>query len=273
MRSLTGVIRGGARRVLGAAGYELAPRRRGPLERLRDAGVAPASVIDVGAALGDWTVECARVFPQARYVLAEPLAEFHGRLEEVARTLARAEVVPAALSDRAGETTLHVHRDLVGSSLLREQEGEHVDGTPRTVTTTSLDELVRERGLQPPFLIKLDVQGAEAQVLAGARETLPGCVAVQLEVSFFSFFHGGAPFDELVATMSEAGLVVYDLGGLSYRPLDGALAQADVLFVPERSPARRRHIFGSPEQRRAQDEEFEATIGRRLAGSSAERAG
>lgn len=241
--------------------------------RLRDSGVVPASVIDVGAALGDWTVACASVFPQARYVLAEPLAEFHERLEGIARSLARAEVVRAAVSDRTGETTLHVHRDLIGSSLLREQEGEHVDGTPRRVETTTVDALVRERDLRPPFLLKLDVQGAEGQVLAGAREMLPACVAVQLEVSFFSFFHGGTRFEELVATMSAAGFVVYDVGSLSYRPLDGALGQADVLFVPEGSPVRRDHAYTSPEQRRAQDEEFEATIGRRLAERTVERAG
>lgn len=264
MRSIRRTLRDGAGKALAAAGYDLVPHTTGPLERLRAAGVAPATVIDVGAALGDWTVACAAVYPNARFVLVEPLWEFHAALADLARTLPAAEVVRAAASDTAGETVLNVHRDLVGSSLLSEREGKDVDGTARKVETKTVDGLVLERGLDPPFLLKADVQGAEARVLSGARGTLEACEAVQLEVSFFSFFNSGAAFEELVATMSAAGFVVYDLVALSYRPLDGALAQADVIFVPARSPARRQHVYASPEQRRAQDEEFEAAIGRRV---------
>ena len=46
---------------------------------------------------------------------------------------------------------------------------------------------------------------------------------------------------------------MYDILNLMYRPLDGALAQADVLFVPHGSPLRKRHGYASPEQRRLQD--------------------
>lgn len=228
--------------------------RPGALDRLRAAGVQPRTILDVGAALGDWTRACRRVFPEARYVAVEPLAEFHARLRTIAD-----EVVEAAAAAETGEATLNVHRDLVGSSLLGERE-PGVDGEPRTVRAVALDDLE----VEGPVLLKVDAQGAELEILRGAERVLGDCAAVQLEVSFFSFFVRGAAFDEVVAFMREHGLVVYDVIGLSHRPLDGALAQADVVFVPEESPARREHVYATPEQRRAQDERFAASIRKRL---------
>lgn len=251
------------RRLAAAAGFDLVRRDEGTLARLAAAGVEPRSVIDGGAALGDWSRQCAAAFPGARYVLVEPLEEFGPALAATAAAIG-AEIVEAALAAEEGKRTLNVHPDLVGSSLLREQEGPDVDGEPRDVRTVTVDGLVESFALDPPFLLKLDVQGAEGEALAGAAATLASAAAVVVETSFFGFYHGGTPFEELVATLQRAGLVVYDLGNLSRRPLDGALAQADVVFVPEGSPARREHVYAAPAQRAAQTAEFTAAIRRRI---------
>jgi FkbM family methyltransferase len=252
------------RRLAAAFGLDFVPRDVGALVRLSQAGIQVRTVLDIGAALGDWTQLCAGAFPDAAYVLVEPLEEFRPALDS---TLRRVEgvVVQAAAASASGHGTLHVHRDLVGSSLLREREGPTVDGEPRTVPTTTIDNLVVRHHLEPPFLLKLDVQGAELDVLSSARNTLELASAVVVEVSFFSFYFGGARFDELISLMRASGLVVYDLENLSRRPLDGALSQADVVFVREDSPARQEHVYASPKQRQAQDAEFEATIRRRIA--------
>jgi hypothetical protein len=132
------------------------------------------------------------------------------------------------------------------------------------VRVVALDPLAEELELEPTFLLKLDVQGAELDVLAGATSVVAGSMAVHVEVSFFPFFEGGATFEDVVGALAERGLVVYDVLGLARRPLDGALAQADLLFVPESSPARREHAYASPGQRARQNEEFAAAIRRRL---------
>jgi FkbM family methyltransferase len=252
------------RKLAAAFGLDLVPRSVDALERLARTGVKVRTVLDIGAALGDWTRSTAAVFPSAVYVLVEPLEEFSQCLESASRGV-NGSVVQAAAASTSGEGTLHVHRDLVGSSLLREREGPTVDGEPRTVATTTIDELVADRQLGSPFLVKLDVQGAELDVLSGAKKTLGQASAVVVEVSFFSFYFGGARFEDLISTMHDAGLVVYDVENLSRRPLDGALAQADVYFVREDSPARGDHIYASPAQRKTQDAEFAATIRRRIA--------
>ena len=241
----------------------MVPARPDALAALRRHGIVPSTVIDAGAALGDWTRACRGVFPNARYLLAEPVAEFADALRG-ASDLHGVEVVQAALAAEPGARVLHVHRDLVGSSLLHEREGPEVDGEPRQVRVTTLDGLVADAAAAAPFLVKLDVQGAELDVLRGGTTTLAQAVAVLLEVSFFGFFHGGATFADVVAAMHAHGFAAYDVSGLAYRPLDGALAQADVLFVPESSPARREHAYATRAQRAAQDAAFAATVRRRL---------
>jgi hypothetical protein len=90
-------------------------------------------------------------------------------------------------------------------------------------------------------------------VLAGATETLRAAEYVVLEVSFFEFFRGGPLFHDVLAFMQARGFVAYDIFGFQYRPLDGALSQADVAFVRERGAFRQHHFYATREQREAQD--------------------
>jgi hypothetical protein len=151
---------------------------------------------------------------------------------------------------------------MVGSSLLREVEGTFVDGTPREVAVVTVDEMCAERGMRGPFVMKVDVQGAELTVLAGARETLRKTEAVLLEVSLFGTMVGGPQLIDVVGRMKEWGFVVYDIYGFNYRPLDGALAQVDVVFVKEEGMFRKAHGFATREQREKQFAEAGAYLER-----------
>ena len=229
------------------------PTMETALRHVRDLGILPRTVIDVGAAYGDWSAACHRVFPSARYLLVEPLREFADFLNNSVQELGNASYIPAASAGADGNLTIHVHPDLVGSSLLMETEGGGVDGFDREVACRTVDGLVQDHEAPGPYLLKADVQGAELEVLRGATDTLKSTDLVILEVSFSRFFLDGPEFHEVVAFMCDAGFVMYDILNLMYRPLDGALAQADVLFVPHGSPLRKRHGYASPEQRRLQD--------------------
>lgn len=259
----TRILRRLAAELAGTVGYEIRPSRSSPLTRLRDAGVTIATVLDVGAALGDWSHECARMFPNARYLLIEPLDEFAEALSRVVGAMPRAEHVRAAATATDGEVSFNVHADLVGSSVYREAEGGGIDGVPRTVPTVSLDSLVRERNCSGPYLLKVDVQGAELDVLRGGTRVLSEAESVILEVSFLEFFEGGSLAYEVIAEMHERRFVIYDIVDLLDRPLDGTLAQANMVFVPEASVARREKVFATSEQRAAQNDVIAATVQRR----------
>jgi FkbM family methyltransferase len=252
--------------IAGSLGYEIRRRRpansqarskvwrgslQGILAQLASTGWDPVTLFDVGAAFGDFSRSCSALFPGAHYVLIEPLKEFVPAIEAVASTIERSTYVPAAAGGQEGSLPIYVHADLWGSSTYRETEGVHVDGVERTVSVRTLDSLCREHRLPGPYLIKVDVQGAELDVIAGARQALGQTEVLILETSLFRSYVGGPQFCDVVVQMKDLGFVVYDIFGAMYRPLDGALAQVDLVLVKEEGRFRRQHIYATPEQRAA----------------------
>jgi FkbM family methyltransferase len=237
---------------LAARGFELRRTKTGVrrtlpavLAHYRQLGLAPATVIDVGVAAG--TPELYQAFPGARLILVEPLVEWRQQLEDAHRER-NTEVVIAAAGPEAGETEISVHRVLACSSVLGARSGDDADPERRTVPVVRLDEIARERDLAGPLVVKVDVEGAELQVLAGAHTVLEDTELVLLEVSLFELIPGAPQFHDVVAWMQEHGFVVADLYNGHNRPLDGALAQLDVAFVQQDGRFRRDHAYATAEQ-------------------------
>ena len=93
-------------------------------------------------------------------------------------------------------------------------------------------------------------------MLAGAPATLQRTEMVIAEVSLFRFFAGGPLLHDVVAFMRCNGFVIYDIAGHLRRPLDGALAQLDLVFVREDGPFRQHHEYATRAQRDAQTRAF-----------------
>jgi len=228
----------------------------GVLNQAAKAGIKPATVIDVGAAYGTFYTCCKSVYPEASYLLLEALEEYRPHLAAAVNNNSRTEIVYAAAARESGTITFNVHPDLVGSSLYLENEDSDVNGVPRQIPSVAIDELVASRGLEGPYLVKIDVQGAELDVMAGALKTLERTEYIILEVSFFKFFCNGPEFKEIFTFMDEQGFVVYDLMGPMYRLLDDALSQIDVCFVKKESAVREHHFYATREQREMQNKLF-----------------
>jgi FkbM family methyltransferase len=247
-------LAGAARRALRARGIEVhraggsGPRRTLPevLAHLRGLGVAPATVIDAGVAAG--TPELYDAFPGVPLLLVEPLAEHEHHLRRIVAERPGSHYVLAAGGPEPGELEIAVHRVLACSSVLGDRDPGGEPAQRRTVPVVRVDDLVAEHALRGPFVIKVDVEGAELAVLAGARETLAQTEVVLLEVSFFRLVAGGAELADVVAWMRDAGFSAYDLYHGHLRPLDGALAQVDMAFVRTAGPLRADHRYATPEQ-------------------------
>src|SRR5947209_561050 len=88
---------------------------------------------------------------------------------------------------------IEVHRTLGG---LR---GERTEGTRRPVPVLRLDDIAAERALAGPFVVKVDVEGGELEVLSGALDVLRATELVLLEVSLFEFVPGAPQFHDVVS--------------------------------------------------------------------------
>lgn len=253
-------IKNSVRRLLNQFGYEvhrLIPESRGlrtslgqSYQLMKELGFRPRTVIDVGVAHG--TPELYAVFPDVYLLLIEPLEQFEDALKGILKRH-KGDYVLAAAGASAGELSYHVHdHQLAGSSLFEESMGRAADGHQVTVPVVTVDEVVRSKRVEGPFLLKADVQGAELDVLDGSQKTLASTEVVMLEVSLFGFMKGAPQFGDVVAYMKGCGFVAWDIILGWNRPLDNALGQVDIAFVKEDGMFRQEHAYATPEQMEAE---------------------
>jgi FkbM family methyltransferase len=198
--------------------------------------IAPDTlVIDVGANAGVFTVQFARwVSGRGRVIAIEPEAANLARLRRAladARLEPCVEVVAAAATSEAGSAFLKINPDHPGDHRLG------LEGQP--IEATTLDVLVARHHWTPVSLIKIDVQGAEAAVLAGAEEVLRRFrPALYVEVDDRNLREFGSSAEALIGRLADFGYVPCRLASAKRIPLDmqALLAKAraayvDVLFL------------------------------------------
>lgn len=134
--------------------------------------VRPGStVVDVGANAGYLSAVLAGlVGPAGRVLAVEPSRRFQKTLEALAAAApAEVVVVPTALSAVGGEAWLSTGEPgNSGSARLHWESGGEVE----QVVLRTLDELVESHGIDGADLVKIDVEGHEREVLAGAERML-----------------------------------------------------------------------------------------------------
>lgn len=202
------------------------------LTLLRDRGFCPATVIDVGAQTG--TSPLYEVFPDAHHVLIEPVAENEPALQALCGQLRSAEYRIAAVARRDGTVPLAVSDDRLYSSVV--PEGAEPDGTLpslRTVSAVSLDSLCAERGYAGPRLVKIDVDGLELEVLAGAATLMQPDAVFVIEATVAG---ADARLPRIIDAMAPYGFQVWDIVDPLYRPGDERMWQVDVVMVHRDGP-------------------------------------
>jgi len=165
--------------------------RRLPFRRYLAHKLTPgATFLDVGSNVGFFSLLAAQlVGPTGRVYSFEPDPRIREALARSAAVneLPQVETFGVALSDRVGECTFHCAADGTASSLVPEAPGREARYV-RTLTAqvTTLDQLVAEGLIKTEriALLKVDVEGEEARMIAGTRETLAraGYPAIWCEV-------------------------------------------------------------------------------------------
>jgi FkbM family methyltransferase len=200
------------------------------LRRLAALGFAPEVIYDIGAFYGYWTKSAKKVFPAAQYVLFEANADNAAKLTDSGERF----FIAALTADEGAEKTFYLPKHAVGTgaSFYREQSEHYTGDNLRavTVTTRRLDALVAEHGLPAPDLIKLDVQGAELDVLAGARDMLAHTSALIAELSLLAHNERAPLIADVIGGIDRLGFRCADICDV-LKGADGGVMQVDMLFV------------------------------------------
>lgn len=203
------------------------------LGRAKERGLRIRHAVDGGAHVGDWARMVTQLYPDVRVILVEPRTEVHSQLNNFIRDFPNCTVATVLLGSHEGFAEFHVSS--TQSSVLPDHTGASFGFLEKRQVAT-IDSLVREAGWSGVDLLKLDIQGYELEALAGAQKTLSACQAVILEVSFVRFQQGMPLANDVFEFMRSAGFVIYDILALTHRPLDGRLAQADIMFLRNDHP-------------------------------------
>lgn len=173
------------------------------------AAVAQARVVfDVGAATGLHTILAARTNPSAHVYAFEPQSHNHRALNDNLHLnqIENVTVLNTALGDVPGEAALEhsVGGEIAGIGTHRISLAADA-GVPR-VTMSTIDLLVAQGEVEPPDVVKIDVEGFEVRVVRGMQETLRRCrPVVLLELHPREIVELGDDPDDLDALLAAAG--------------------------------------------------------------------
>jgi FkbM family methyltransferase len=187
--------------------------------RLHDKGVRYATVIDVGCADGNFFLTHMQFFPGAVPLNIDANRLYEDSLRAI-KDVVGGDFRITAITDYVGEIELTQSVHPYWSSIRPPGDPywskmNNLAGTTVKVKATTLDALTNELALKPPFLLKLDVQGAEQSALTGARDVLANTHTVICEADLDDFHN-------IDKALVEVGFGLYDITHLERVP-DGAL--------------------------------------------------
>lgn len=197
------------------------------------------TVLDVGANRGQFAGSLLESGFDGHVVSFEALPEIYDELKRNAARFGRQWSVSqrCALSDRNGTTHFHITHNLSSSSILAPNDALQAMGRPLEqrevieVDCKRLDELYQPtHEVKGKIFLKIDVQGAEALVLAGAKGLMPHVKGVLLEMTLMPLYEGQPLADAVNNIVTSLGFALWDTVPVYRDAKSGRLYQYDAIY-------------------------------------------
>lgn len=176
---------------------------------LRDQGVNPPVIYDIGSCVLHWYHSAVKVWPQAQFHLVEAQRSVEFLYKEKGLNY---HLGVLGDSDRKHVTFWQNEWNPGGNSCYRENElySPHVDQLysmehKTHQPTKTLDSVIQQNSWPLPHLIKMDVQGAEHDVLRGMTHTLPHVNHLILELQSVEYNTGAPMASQVISYLEHQG--------------------------------------------------------------------
>lgn len=196
-----------------------------------------ATVLDIGANIGQFSSTISAVFPKAKIYSFEPLPDCFQELQNRMVNCRNFTAINVGLGDESGSLKFERNDFSLSSSFLKMTD-IHKKAFPETqhsqsveVKVEKLDNIAKTLSITDPLLIKIDVQGYEDKVLKGGEETIKRARLVISETSFESLYEGQPLFNEIYHKFIELGFTYAGSFEQLCNPCNGRILQADSIFI------------------------------------------
>lgn len=226
--------------ILRRLGYRIVRIEEGPrpseglnpfFALLKRHGFAPKHILDIGANRGMWTREAIKFFPEARYTLVEPQDELNTNIEDLLERGFKIQWINAGASDRPGTLPFTIAASDGSSTFALTAEQARAAGLEQIlVPVKTLNEIAASAGGDLPDMVKIDAEGLDLRVLAGASELLgkTEIFLVEAVVCAGGYENTAA---EVVKFMSEKGYRLIDVTDMNRSPRHGVLWVCELAFL------------------------------------------
>jgi len=228
--------------ALGKFGYRLSRTANAPkdgltcfFEAIKKAGFMPHHVVDVEANRGNWTRSAIRFFPDALYTLVEPQDHLKVHIQDLLNRGHKIRWVNTAVSDKPGTLpfTIATH-DHSSTLALSEGEARTSGAQQMSVQVTTLNELFASGSAPPADMVKIDAEGFDLKVLAGASKLI-GQTDIFLAEAMVCGPYANSAW-EVMQFMTKAGYRLLDITSLERSPKHGVLWLCEMAFLRVGSP-------------------------------------
>jgi FkbM family methyltransferase len=200
-------------------------------------GLGIATILDIGANVGQFALTIHPVLPKAQIISFEPLPECFKKLKHAMRHTKNFTALNVALGDKVGVFAFEQNAFSDSSSFLSMAE-EHKQLFPFTrksqqiqVAAERLDNLAPTLPISEPLLIKIDVQGFEERVLRGGEQTVRRAKLLIVETGFEALYEGQPLFDDLYRLLVSWGFRYHGSLDALTSPTDGRVLQENSVFI------------------------------------------
>lgn len=188
-------------------------------------------ILDIGGENGDTTEYFLKLLPGSKVYNFEANPELASKIKE-RFTGREVNSYSLALSDKPGKLKFHItdnsynssYKTITGNEQFRTVKSVEVVATP-------LDSIMEnEKDVNEIDIIKLDVQGAEADVICGASKTLAKTKLIIVEQTVRTSYEGASMYYEVDDLIRKAGFNLLDII-VTFRKDGLILSEYDSIYI------------------------------------------
>ncbi len=196
------------------------------LKQLREGGFNPKIIYDIGSNVGHWREVALKIWPEAKIFMFEAnedlklFYDYYGWKDYHIGLLSNTDNKPV---------NYYYNEEFIGgNSYYKENTEHHIWERFRILNTQKLETVITNNGWPMPDLIKLDVQGAEIDILKGSGKILKYPEHIIVELQHMNYNEGASLAEESIDIIENLG---YNLLEGKFSAAVDVGIDADYLFV------------------------------------------